>query len=239
MTFSFTQEELSYLMMKYGYRNLEAMDVVEFDEEKCEGALFEKGYLSQGQRAIELSNDVRLLLSAWSGIRYTIVREDFISENQAFALLASKDYIITYSSNDEIIELNLCDFDFSIMDSIISNYIDISEKEVYCSSLNISLTSDEFVSLFDKGSSNEEIIKKTGISLNDTIMIRRALSSEESVEFILQDVENNVGCKGSLVNDKEGYVLIKHITYNDASDNQRIVIAKGNRQDIVDSIYII
>ena len=82
-------------------------------------------------------------------------------------------------------------------------------------------------------------MQKTGLSLDDVSLIKQSLANEKGTSFIVQDVVENIGCMGILIKHSDGYILIKHIVPNNDISNQKVVISKGNSQDIVDSIYIL
>ncbi|MBQ8741957.1 MAG: hypothetical protein IJZ03_01160 [Clostridia bacterium] len=239
MTFHFSHEELSFLAKRFGYKHLEGIEFVRHNKEICSSALVEKGYMVPYKRSYELSNEVRLLLSTWVNVKYTLVREGYLSNNDVFAILANEERILSYSFHDGKIEIVMCDFSVEVMDQIITDYLDIVECNNCCTGFNITFTDDEYLSYFDSDTPSELICKKTGLSPDDVSLIKQSLANEKGTSFIVQDVVEDIGCMGILTKCSDGYVLVKHIVPNNDISNQKIVISKGNSQDIVDSIYIL
>ena len=238
MTFTFSQEELSYMAKTFGYRHLEGADFVKFDKKMCEASLLEKGYILPYKKSFELSNEIRLLFSAWVGISYTLLRDSFLSDERVFAILAGPAHILTYSLNEGSIAMNMGDFSPVMMDRVLADYLDITEcGEV--SGFNISFPGEEYIACFGAEMADEDISAKTGLAPADIALIKATLDAEDGVSFILQNVKDDIGCMGVLKRHEDGYVMIKHIVPNTALNRQKVVAVKGNAQAIIDSIYIL
>lgn len=239
MTFAFTEEELSYISKKYGYKYLVGFESVKFNKERCITALLEKGYIYPYKRAYELSNDVRLLLSAWVRMKYTLVRDSFMSDQDAFALFANENHIMTFSYHGEEVRLNLGDFSATAMDETLAQYLGITDDVVPADVFNITFTADDYLTYFEEETPVEQIAKETGLGVKDICAIKETLVSGESTSFVLQNVVNDIGCMGTFKKYNSAYILVKHIVPNTHLDRQRVVVVKGNSKDIVDSIYIL
>lgn len=237
--FNFTQEELSFIAKQFKYNHLEGADFVKYNKSNCISSLTEKGYVVPYGKHLELSNECRLLLSTWESIRYTLVKDACISDDHVHAILANSERIISYSLHQSDIQIVMCDFSVEIMDKIISDYLGIIDCTNCSSGFNITFSDDEYLSYFEKEAPNDLICKKTGLSLDDVLLIKQSLTNEKSTSFIVQDVIEDIGCMGILLMYSCGYILIKHIVPNKDISNQKVVISKGNSQDIVDSIYIL
>ena len=239
MALYFTHEELSYLAKKFGYKHLEGVDLIKFKDKVCEASLLDKGYILPYGNSYELSNDVRFLLSSWSDIRYTLVRDQFISDEHAFALLASEERIISYSFHEGNIQASLCDFSPEVMDKLMTDYLDVQECDTQTLGFNVTFAGEEYLSLFGGKMTSEQIAGKCGISVQNVDLIKKTLSDENSTSFIVQDVAEDIGCMGTFVRYADGYIMIKHIVPNNDPDAQKVVIVKGSAQDIIDSVYIL
>ena len=239
MTLYFTHEELSYLAKKFGYKHLEGVDLVKFKDKVCEASLLEKGYLFPYNKTYEMSNDVRLLFSTWVNVRYTLVRDQFISDDHVFALLANKERILTYSFHEGNIQVSLCDFSPEIMDKLMTDYLDVQECDTPSYGFNITFAGKEYLSLFAGKMTSEQIAGKCGISVQDVELIKKTLADENSTSFIVQDVVEDIGCMGTFMRYADGYIMVKHIVPNNDLDAQKVIIVKGSAQDIVDSVYIL
>ena len=239
MVLNFTQEELSFIAKQFGYEHLEGADFVKFNKNRCISSLTEKGYVIPYGKIFELSNECRLLLSTWESIRYTLAKDSCLSDEYVHAILANSERIISYSLHLNDIQIAMCDFSVEVMDQIITDYLDIVECNNCCTGFNITFTDDEYLSYFASDTPSELICKKTGLSPDDVSLIKQSLANEKGTSFIVQDVVEDIGCMGILTKCSDGYVLVKHIVPNNDISNQKIVISKGNSQDIVDSIYIL
>ncbi len=239
MTFAFSQEELSYMAKSFGYQHLEGADFIKFDKKSCEASLLEKGYILPYKKSFELSNEIRLLLSAWVGIRYTLIRDSFLSDERVFAILASPEYILTYSLNKGSISMNMGNFSPEDMDRILADYLNIIECGGENPGFNISFSGEEYLAYFSGELSDEAVSGKTGLLSADIAQIKATLDAEDGVSFIVQNVKDDIGCMGALKRYEDGYVMVKHIVPNTAIDRQKIVVVKGNAQAIIDSIYIL
>lgn len=237
--FNFTQEELSFIAKQFGYDHLEGAAFVKFNKNKCSGSLIEKGYVIQYGKKLELSNECRLLLSSWESIRYTLVKDTCLSDENIHAILANSERIISYSLHQSDIQIAMCDFSAEVMDRIIIDYLNIVECNDCSSRFNVTFSADEYLSCFETEISNDTICKKTGLSLDDVSLIKQSLTSKNRTSFIVQDVVEDIGCMGVLVKHSEGYLLVKHIVPNNDIKNQKVVVSKGNTQDVIDSIYIL
>lgn len=236
---NFTQEELSFIAKQFGYDHLEGADFVKFNKNRCISSLTKKGYVIPYGKKIELSNECRLLLSTWESIRYTLIKDACLLDEYVHAIMANAERIISYSLHHSDIQIVMCDFSAEVMDQIIADYLAIDECKDCSSVFNVTFSDDEYLSYFEKETPNDLICKKTGLSLDDVSLIKQSLANEKGTSFIVQDVVEDIGCMGILIKHSDGYILIKHIVPNNDISNQKVVISKGNSQDIVDSIYIL
>ncbi len=239
MTVNLTQKELSYIVKHFGYKQLEGFDPVKFNKKECESSLEDRGYIKPYGKSFELSNDMRLVLSAWMKSRYTLVKHSCLLENHIFAIFASNEYIFSYSMHEGDVRIDLCDFNFEAMDKIIADYLDITDDVNSLSNFNVSFTAEEFISLFENELPNEVISGKIGLSAENVQIIKNAIAEENNTTFILQDVIDDIGCMGIITKNDDGYVMIKHIVPNRIVEHQKAVVVKGNAKDIVDSVYIL
>lgn len=235
----FTREELTFLAEYFGYKNLQAADFVEYNQNECIDSLVKKEYITPYGSNFKLSNECRLLLSAWQKIRYTLVKDSSLSDDYVYAILAGSQSVISYVLHYNDIEVSMCDFSIEIMDKIIADYLKIIESNNCKLGFNITLTAEEYVYCFGEETPSALICKKTGLSIDDVDLIKRCLKNQDNTPFIVQDLKENVGCRGILFKYPNEYVLIKHIVPNNNPDMQKVVIVKGNSVDVVDSIYIV
>ena len=239
MTVNFSHEELSFLASNFGYKHLEGLELIKFDETQCTDSLLAKGYIVPYKKTYELSNELRILFSAWVNIQYTIVRANYVTEIDLFAVFASRERIITYSYHSGNIQMSMCDFSFETMDMVIRDYLDIKENVVANDKFNVSFTADEYLAAFGTEMSNEEFAKTTGLKIEDVELIKYLLSHDATTSYVLQDVVQDISCRGIIFAYDGGYMLLKHIVPNNNLRKQKVVIAKGSAKDIVDSIYIL
>ena len=235
----FTKQELTCLADTFGYLNLEGADFVEFNREECINSLLEKGYITPYADRFELSNECRLLLSAWENIRYTLTKDSALLEDHVHAILASSRSIISYSLHFNDIQMVMCDFSAEVMDKVFADYLDIPAFDNCKSGFNITLSAEEYIYCFGQEISNELISKKTGLSYDDVSLIKKALNDENGTSFMVKDIRDEVVYAGILFKYSNEYVLIKDIVPNNNFDMQKVVIVKGNSVDIIDSIYIV
>ena len=239
MVLNFTIEELSFIAKQFKYDHLEGVAFVRFNKAECIDSLVTKNYLIPYGKKFELSNDVRLLLSTWDSVRYTLLQDKFANQEHVFAIMANSKRIISYSSHGNDIQLSMCDFSVEVMDKVITDYLGIENFGDCPAKFNITFSADEFLSYFKEDVSNDVICGKTGLSDGDVSLIKYAIKSDEGISYIVQDVVEDIGCMGNIVKYPEGYVLIKHVVPNRNVRKQKVIITKGDAQDIVDSIYIL
>ena len=163
----------------------------------------------------------------------------YLTDDDTFAIFSNEERIISYSFHKGNIEMMLCDFSIEVMDKIITDYLNISNDTVCQSKFNISFSGDEYLSLFAPDQTIDTISKKSGLKVEDVALIQQLLTREDNTSFILQDIIDEIGCLGVLMKFDTGYLLFKHIVPNKNLNRQRVVFAKGDAQDIIDSIYIL
>lgn len=239
MVLNFTTEELSFVAKQFGYDHLEGLDLVKFNKKDCIDSLVAKGYITPYGKKFELSNECRLLLYAWTSARYTLLQDKFASQEHLFAILANSKSIISYSSHENEIQLSMCDFSAETMDKVIADYLGIEDFDDCVAKFNITFSADDFLACFKEDVPNDMICKKTGLSDGDVSLIKKTIKNASSISYIVQDLVEDIGCMGNIVKHPEGYVLVKHIVPNRNMRKQKVVVTKGNAQDVVDSVYIL
>ncbi len=231
MKFMFTNSELSYLAKQLGYNKLLGFNQSFFSEQKVIDSLKEKKYIEEVSGSIKISNSIILLLSGWSKMNYSILRLDYRDKNNAYYTLASKELILLIADLEN--EISICMYDFSIdnMDSIIKTYLKIPE---------VSDCKDSYVvPIFDlniKNLSNKEFARKTGLSIEQIEEIDGFCNDDTTgIQFIVQSISDDAGMMCTLFSNDNALFMFKDIT---AGEVNKMVIVKGNTQDIIDSIYI-
>ena len=243
MQFNFTVEELSFIVKRFKFRELVGFTRQPFKEASVIESLMAKKYLTPYKSSYELPNELRALFSAWLNTQYTVVREDFINDDHVFALLASNHYIISYSEHFDDITVALSSFDETVMDTLLMQYLNMDEHPADTSAqgnYNLTFSSKDFLDYFgEKRKSAETVADKTGLSKDEILELWNALSCDDNLSVILQDLVNDIGCMIILHRTPDAYVMFKHITPNTGLHKQRVIVAKGSAQKIVDSIYIL
>lgn len=238
MELLFTQQELSFISKQFKYDRLVGFMETDFDKKAVIESLLSKGYLSQYEKAYELSNDVRILLSAWTNMRYTVVREDFIKESHVFSIFANSEYILTFSVHEREIRLTMGNFSAESMDKTLLDYLGLQSENSDSAGYNIFLSAEMFLKYFGPESISESLAsKELGLPINDVSKVRSFLALEDKTSVIIQDVLDDIGCLAIFGEVDGSVIMMKHIVPNNAIDKQRVVLVKGSANKIVDSIY--
>lgn len=239
MIMHFTESELSYILKQFGYQQLEGFQAVAFNSDACIQGLLEKEYISKYKQSYELATNVRLALSSWVQARYTLVRDGYATNDHAFAILASSSAIISYSRHEGNIQLIHADFSAALMDHVLADYLNVTPTGVIGACFNISFTGSEYLSYFGSETPTEQVSKATGLEAADIALIRRVSDVPDSIVFFLRDIQKDTNCLGVIAKFDEGYVMIKQILSGQDPENQKVVVVKGDSQNIVNSIYIV
>ncbi len=248
MNFKFKLAELQYIKSKFGIEQLLGIENAEGEIPDCSKSLTEAGVIFENSSGhLDLTNTYRYLFSSWVNMRYSLIRPDELldeeEENDAFfAVLANEKEIILINQLGEDLAVELIDFNPDIMDKIILNMapFDVSIKSEY--SLNLTLSSDEFMKLMTACGNGEweKCASQLGIPMDELLYFFDVITEEEDDGFMFL-CEDHVGDAGYLiriVNAPRGVCALKHVTLNEKKE-ERVTIIIGDAYQVADSIYAI
>lgn len=240
MQFNFLETELSYLIKRFNYTKIVGLRRCIYNEDQVKHSLLDKGYLIQFSGREELSNPVRILFSAWSKARYSVVRSDCNGEDNSLFILANEEVILFVSIFEQKVSVEMSDFSEHNMDSLLYHYLQLCKDGYDSRELNITLTVEDFVTLFltESKIGMKHTAGKLGLSFDEVYDLCSAVQLEPQVVLVIQDMKNNTGSLNMIHSIKNKLVMIKHITPEDR-ENQRVVVVQGDLRAIVDSIYIL
>ena len=241
MQLNFNTNELSFVVKRFKIGELMSFGPQKKVKEKdAIDSLLQKQYLIPYGEKYELSNELRLLFSVWEKIRYTVVREDYISKDHVFSLMANSKNILVYSEHFDDITVALSDFSAEVMDGILLDYLGIADGDEMEQGYNCVFQTEDFLNYFvAKKKDINYISAKTGLSADEIQEIIDALAAEDEMSLIVQDIVEDVGARCSVKRLPKAWIMIKHIVPNKALAKERVVVIKGNAEKIVDSIYVI
>ncbi len=240
MHFAFVETELSYLIKRFNYHSIVGLNMCLYNEEEVKQSLLRKDYLVKISNRDELSNSVRILLSAWSRMRYSFIRNDCNGEENSLFILVSDEAMLFVSTFEHNVSVEMFDADEQKLNSLLYHYLQLSDKTYDPQTLNITLTVGDFVELFflNAQSNTKYAQQKLGLPCDEICDLYSAMERKPHVILIVQDMQMNIGSLNVIYSFGEKLVMIKHVT-PEAKENERVVIVKGDLRAIVDSIYIL
>ena len=239
MQFNFSESELSYIIKHFNYPSLIGVEKQLYDEQRVISSLCDKKYLMFVNGDYELSYAVRILLNAWRSIRYSIVRTDLNDDKYLTCIFASEEVILFLLNHLSEIQIDMLDFSEEKMDYTIIKYLGLSECKTTMLEYNISLSIDDFLTLFfsHSVSENERLSPMLGLPIQEVKAISDVLNKKPDVSIIVQDLKRNIGSLDMIFTSDCGWYMAKHIT--PPNHDERVVLVKGNIKQIADSIYIL
>ena len=123
------------------------------------------------------------------------------------------------------------------MDKLVKAFAEITDVDFRVNGFNITMSVENYNAL--AGNSGQVDFaywqKQLGISAELLQKYIEAVSTESNAQMlIVEDHEENVGYLGKIVCREEGIYAVKHVT---EGENEKMVLAFGNSQDIINCIY--
>lgn len=232
-----TESDALFIREKFHFNRLIGLNQQKLYNPDAEKSLYEREIIYDNNGFPELHASFRMLFSTWSKMRYSIVRPEFNSMDRFQALLANDKVILFIVRDGETFNIDFLDFSEEMLDKLVKAFAEITDIEHRVNGFNITMSVDEYRSLTDK---DEEAVyvqwqKQLGIPAEVLRKYIAEVSTETNAQMlIVEDHEENVGYLGKIACREDGIYAIKHVTHE---KDEKMVLAFGNSQDIINCIY--
>lgn len=230
---SLSIKEITYIEHYFGFGKLLGIEEKKFVPHTLLKQLENDNLVKKNGDKYELDYELRYIFSAWNTARYSYFRPDISKKDDYVVILISEEkkcllYLVVHKDK---VDIEVYDATAKVVEAFWSAMSEL-EVEIRCSApYNYVVSLDTFENLL----SGKEY-PKIGFNKADFQEYIKIMDSEKDFQMILmEDHIDDIGCLVKIVKAENGIYMIKHITSSGKED--RIVLARGNAEDIVNSFY--
>lgn len=234
---SLSIKEITYIEHHFGFGKLLGIEETKFVSHSVLKHLVNNNLVRKNRDKYELDYELRYIFSAWNSARYSFFRPDISKKNDYGVVLISEEkrcllYLVVSKDN---VDIEVYDATAKVVEAFLSTMSELDTKVSCSASYNYSISLETFENLLsDK--KNEETCKKIGFDKQEYSEYIKTMDSEKGFQMILsEDHVDDIGCLIKIVNTEEGIYMLKHVT--SVGKNDKVVLAKGTAEDIVNSFY--
>ncbi len=237
MKYVMSESEALFLKNKFGFSKLLGLNENQMIQPEAEDALRERNVIYSYGGHDELQAVYRLLFATWQKARYSVTRPELNNGEYFQCLLVNDDSCIFFARKGSEITIDLFDFSEQILDMLVRAFTEVPDIAHTDVQFNLTMTLEDYRQLCACTTDEEFCVWQNKLGIRASVLqeyIGTVQVEDQLCLLLVEDHVDDCGYLAKLATDGKTVYALKHVT---KGDNQKMVLAMGNTQSIVDSIY--